>query len=77
MSMMPIVDGLEAEFEGQVAVVRLNGNEEENREIQSRHNLFGHPAFALVTESGEVAASFFGPQDAETLRQAMAAIGRE
>lgn len=77
MSMMPIVDGLEVEFEGRVAVARLNGNEAENREIQSRHNLFGHPAFALVNEAGEVTASFFGPQEAETLRQAMAAMLQE
>ncbi len=71
---MPIVDGLEGEFDGQVAVIRLDAIEADNAALQKEYNLFGHPAFALVDSNGEVASTYFGPQTAETLRQAMDAL---
>ena len=71
---MPIVNGLEQEFEGQVAVVRLNAAENDNRELQQTYGVQGHPSFVVVDGDGAVAETFFGPQDEETLRAAMAAI---
>lgn len=72
---MPIVNGLEDEFAGDVAVIRLNAADRNNAAIQSRYGLRGHPSFAVLDSEGEVADSFFGPQSAETLRAAMDNVG--
>lgn len=72
--MMPIVDGLEAEFEGQVAVRRLNADEPANAELSQTYGGRGHPFFAILDENGEVTARFFGPQTAEDLREGMVAV---
>lgn len=72
--MTPIVDGLEAEFDGQVAVVRLNANEAANAQIQLAYGLRGHPTFAILDQNGTVVQRFTGPQTAETLREAIAAV---
>jgi thioredoxin-like negative regulator of GroEL len=69
--MMPIVDGLEAEFAGQVAVVRLNVAVPANEALQQSYGLRGHPAFAVLDRNNQVVARFMGPQTAATLRQAM------
>lgn len=71
---MPIVDGLEAEFEGQVAVMRLNFQEAANAQLHAEYGLRGHPAFVVLDQDGQVTQRFFGPQRAETLRAAMAAV---
>ena len=71
---MPIVDGLEEQFAGQVAVNRLNVNEGTNSELQSEYGLRGHPSFVVLDGDGAVAERYFGPQDEETLRAAMAAV---
>ena len=68
---MPIVDGLEVEFEEQITFYRLNALEEENALLQSQLGLRGHPAIALLDQNGEIAVNFVGPQPASTLRQAI------
>jgi thioredoxin-like negative regulator of GroEL len=70
--MKPIVDGLEAEFAGQVAVIRLNAGVTAERELAAGYGLRSHPSFAVVDAAGEV-QHFIGPQPAGTLRAAMAA----
>jgi hypothetical protein len=72
--MTPIVDGIEAEFEGQVAVIRLNAEGAERAELMTRYGLRGHPSFAVLNEQSEVTERFTGPQTAETLRKAMTAV---
>ncbi|MCI0395104.1 MAG: hypothetical protein L0322_09230 [Chloroflexi bacterium] len=72
--MMPIVDGLEAEFAGQVAVVRLNGNEPANAQLETQYGGRGHPFLVVLDRDGQVIQRFFGPQTAETLHQAMVAV---
>jgi thioredoxin-like negative regulator of GroEL len=69
--MMPIVDGLEVEFEGRVPVLRLNANEDGNAQLQADFGLRGHPAFVVLDRNSQVTESYFGPQTAETFRQAM------
>lgn len=71
---MPIVDGLEAEFEGNVAVLRLTADEAANARLQAQYGLRGHPAFAVVDGQGRISQTFVGPQTAATLRPAMAAV---
>ncbi|HEX6384741.1 MAG TPA: hypothetical protein VF177_08740 [Anaerolineae bacterium] len=72
--MMPIVDGLEADFEGNVAVFRLTADQAENARLQAQYGLRGHPSFAVVDGHGRISQTFVGPQTAETLRAAMAAV---
>lgn len=70
--MQPIVNGLEAEFEGRAAVVRLNAGVAAERALAATYGLYTHPAFAVVDGAGQV-QTFVGPQTAETLRAALAA----
>lgn len=68
---MPIVNGLEEEFAGQINVLRLNAVEEENEELMQSYGLRGHPSFVVLNENGRVSQTFFRPQEEETLRAAM------
>jgi hypothetical protein len=72
--MMPIVDGLEREFQGQLAVIRLDADIPANERLQLSYGMRGHPAFLVLNERGDVSAQFFGRQTAETLREAMTAV---
>jgi len=74
---MPIVNGLEEEFAGQVAVSRLNANEGTNSRLQREYGVQGHPSFVVLDGDGAVVDRFFGPQDEETLRAAMATATAE
>jgi len=70
---MPIVDGLEEEFEGRVSVFRLNVSDGDNAALQNQLGLSGHPAFAILNENEQIVQIYFGPQTAEILREAMTA----
>jgi thioredoxin-like negative regulator of GroEL len=72
--MTPIVDGLEEEFSGQVLVTRLDAAQPENAELQTQFGLRGHPSFAVLDRNRQVSELFFGPQEENTLRQAMAQV---
>ena len=71
---MPIVDGLEREFQDQLAVIRLDADVPANERLQLSYGMRGHPAFLILNEAGDVSAQFFGRQTAETLREAMTAV---
>ena len=72
--MMPIVNGLEAEFEGKVSAIQLNAAQEANEKLQNQWGLRGHPTFALVDASDSVVQLLFGPQPEAVLREAMEAL---
>ena len=72
--MMPIVNGLEAEFEGKVAAIQLNAAQEANAKLQNQWGLRGHPTFAVIDANDNVVQQFFGPQEEATLRAAMEAV---
>ena len=74
MAMTPIVNGLEAEFEGKVSVVQLNAAQKANAALQSQWGLRGHPSFAVLDENGSVVKLFFGPQVETDLREAMDSV---
>lgn len=69
--MEPIVNGLEQEFIGQIEIIRLDANEPANAELMQTMDLRGHPSFAVTDAQGYITARFFGPQTAETLREAI------
>ena len=65
------MDGLETEFAGQAAVIRLNA--EEAAELMSNYGVRGHPTFVVLNGHNEVTQRFTGPQSEETLREALIA----
>ncbi|MBK9053633.1 MAG: hypothetical protein IPL78_22845 [Chloroflexi bacterium] len=69
--MEPIVDGLEQEFAGQIAVLRLNADDPVNAQLMQDMGLRGHPSFAVLDTQANITARFFGPQTAATLREAI------
>ena len=74
---MPIVNGLEERYAGQVTVVRLNANEETNSRLQAEYGVRGHPSFVVLDSNNSVSDRFLGPQEEATLRTAMAAVSQE
>jgi len=72
--MMPIVNGLEREFQGQVAVTRLNADLPENERLLFSYGFRGHPSFVVVDAAGKETARFTGPQPTEALAAAMTAV---
>jgi thioredoxin-like negative regulator of GroEL len=69
--MEPIVNGLEQEFSGQLQVMRLDADDPVNEQLMQDLGLRGHPSFAVIDAQGNITARFFGPQSAETLREAL------
>jgi thioredoxin-like negative regulator of GroEL len=69
--MMPIVDGLSAEFAGRAAVLKLNAAAPANEALQARYNVRGHPSFVVLDAGSQPVQRFFGPQAEEILRQAL------
>jgi thioredoxin-like negative regulator of GroEL len=71
--MMPIVDGLEQEFEGRMVVAGLNLAVPANQEFQQQLGVRGHPSFVVLDAGGRVVEQYVGQQSADTLRTAMMA----
>jgi len=69
--MLPIVDGLTDEFEGQAMVQQLDAAELENERLQQQYGLRGHPTFVVLDRNGRTVQTFIGPQTAEVLREAI------
>ena len=67
--MEPIVDGLEAEFAGQAAVIRLNA--EAAADLMNDYGVRGHPTFVVLDGNNVVTQRFTGPQPEEALREAL------
>ena len=72
--MNPIVDGIESEFTGEVAVIRLNAIGTEMTQLMNSYGVRGHPSFVVLDGNNEVTERFTGPQTEETLRTAIAAV---
>jgi thioredoxin-like negative regulator of GroEL len=72
--MMPIVDGLTEEFDGRMAVVRLNLDVPANQEFQQQLTMMrAHPLFIVLDAGGQVVAQYVGQQSEDQLRAAMTA----
>ena len=70
------MNGLEAEFGDKVNFVRLNAIEPDVLQLQQTYGLRGHPSVAILDGDGQVAARYFGPETAETLRGDLTAVLR-
>lgn len=72
--MIPIVNGLNEEFDSRVSVVQLDAAQSTNAKLQTEYGLRGHPAFAVLDSEGRVTQLLFGPQTEGVLRQSMEAV---
>jgi thioredoxin-like negative regulator of GroEL len=72
--MTPIVNGLAAEFEGQVTIHQLDAADPANVQLQSEYGLRGHPSFVVLDADGRSVQTFLGPQSEEALRQAITSV---
>jgi hypothetical protein len=69
--MTPVVNGLQSQFEGQVAFIILNAAFGEGKNAFEAYKLPGHPSYVLLHPSGEVVWRAFGPQTEATLKSAI------
>ncbi len=69
--MQPIVNGLEADFQGRLAFVRRNATTVEGRAEMSYYRLQGHPSYVIVAPAGSMLWSGFGPIPEGVLREQM------
>ncbi len=58
--MEPIVNGLETEFEADVAFDKINAKSERGQAAMQSYSLRGHPSYVLVDVNGEVRWQFAG-----------------
>ena len=71
--MRPIVNGLETEFEGEVAFLYLNAADNgDGEQLFDQLVLRGHPGYVLFAADGIESYRSVGLPDAETLRAAIA-----
>lgn len=72
--MTPIVDGLEQEYSGRVAIVRLNTDDPANAEAESVYQSRYQPYYVLLDRDGQVVESWLSRQEKEAFDAAFAAI---
>lgn len=71
--MQPIVDGLEAEYHDLVEFERINASTDQGLEIFDAYNLFGHPSFLILGETGEILWQSVGEQTGEFIEKSLKA----
>lgn len=70
--MAPIVDGLEQEYGGQIAVQRINANEGDGPAIMRAYKILGHPVLLIFNSQQQEVQRLVGPkpvQEVELLLQ--------
>lgn len=66
--MEPIVNGLEEEFNEQIAFERRNAVTEEGKAVMNGFSLRGHPSYAIVSPDGEPLWTSTGVMQMEALQ---------
>lgn len=69
--MQPIVNGLEAEFAGEVAVATYDANTAEGQALMRAYGLRGHPSYVIVDIDGNRLWSLSGQTSDTALRNQM------
>ena len=72
--MKPIVDGLEADYEGKLTVERLSIDDPTTAEAKVTYEFRLQPHFVLLDAQGEVVNTWTGGQAKETLDGALAEV---
>ena len=65
----PIVDGLETEYAGKLAVVRLNVQDPAHRALVQQYRVLGTPTFLLLDAQGQEVLRSFGSLDVQAVRE--------
>ena len=65
--MSPIVDGLEQQFNDQIAVKRVNAGVGDGPAIMEAYRIPGHPVTMIIDSQGNETIRLIGPQSQETL----------
>jgi thioredoxin-related protein len=71
MTAKPIVDGIEAEYQGRLTVIRINVQEAEFRPLLARYNFQFTPTFILFDMGGREVLRSVGSINPEELRRAL------
>jgi len=72
--MQPIVHGLEEQFLDEVAFISVNASTPDGLDVFSSYSLFGHPAFLILNEDGEILWQSVGEQPEPVIRDAIEKI---
>ncbi len=67
--MQPIVNGLEAEFDGKLTFERRDANTEAGQASLRAYELRGHPSYVIFDADGDPLWSALGVLDADVLRE--------
>jgi thioredoxin-like negative regulator of GroEL len=62
--MTPIVDGLEHQYGGQIAVQRINADYGDGPAIMREYRILGHPALLIFNSQQQEVHRLVGPQPA-------------
>jgi hypothetical protein len=69
--MTPVVNGLEAKYDGRITFRILNAGMGEGTDAFEFYRLPGHPSYVMLNPEGEILWQAFGPQSEATLETAM------
>lgn len=69
--MSPIVDGLERQYRGQIAVQRINATEGDGPAIMKAYHILGHPTVLIFDRQGQEVQRLIGPQPAEVVEEVL------
>jgi thioredoxin-related protein len=72
----PVVDRLERDLEGELAVLRLGVNSAVGRQLAARYGVRGVPAFFLFDGTGEVVYSQAGRLDSDRVKDIVQELRR-
>ena len=74
--MQPIVNGLQADFEGQIVFDSIDAATKSGKEALSAYRLRGHPSYVIVDVEGKALWSFSGQTTEGMLREQMEQYGQ-
>ena len=72
--MMPIVNGLEQQYQGQLTVQRVNAETGNGPEIIRAYRIPGHPTTLIVDHRGHVVKQLIGPQPLESVEEELQGV---
>ncbi len=69
--MRPIVDGLEQQFEGQIAVQRINAAVGDGPAVMKAYHILGHPVVLIFDRQGQEVERLAGPQPSQKIKEVL------
>lgn len=69
--MSPIVDGLEQQYQGQIAVQRINAIAGDGPAIMKTYHILGHPTVLIFDRQGQEVKRLMGVQPAEEIENVL------